>query len=252
MTEQKISWLEREDADFPYYEGQPVPVGNLQWIVVMIAVAAGFYALTALQQVFPSGLAGFIPAIAFVAIPLGVLAFFAGSAWTALFRRMRRVDWLLIVAFFVLNWIVTIVVGMLAVALFDAQANPAGSILAGAGLIDRVLFFAKAIVQLLGEEIFTILPFLAILTWLVSTGISRTVAIIIAALVASAIFALVHLPTYQWNWGQCLVALAPIRVVLLLPYLITKNIWVSTGVHVANDWAIFGLPFLLGGSEAVG
>lgn len=40
--------------------------------------------------------------------------------------------------------------------------------------------------------------------------------------------------------------LVPIRIVLLLPYVITRNIWVSTGAHILNDWAIFGLGMLPG------
>ncbi|MCG6882315.1 MAG: CPBP family intramembrane metalloprotease [Silicimonas sp.] len=249
MSESRISWLERENDDFPYYDGQPVPVTGVQWVIVVASVALGFYVLFQLQLMFPTGPLSFLSSIAFVAIMLGTLALFTGRHWTALFRRMRGVDWLLILLFFVLNWIVTIAAGFLVVAVFDAQPNPAGKILAAASQLDKYLFFGKSAVQLLGEELLTVLPFLAVLTWLVAAGVSRTVAIVIAALVASTIFAMVHLPTYQWNWGHCLVALIPVRLVLLLPYIMTKNLWVSTGVHVVNDWLIFGLPLLFASGE---
>jgi hypothetical protein len=46
--------------------------------------------------------------------------------------------------------------------------------------------------------------------------------------------------------AQALVGLIPVRLALLLPYIITRNIWVSTGVHVLNDWAIFGMSAIAG------
>ncbi len=100
--------------------------------------------------------------------------------------------------------------------------------------------------QLVGEELFTILPFLALLYWLnTRRGMGRTASIIIATLAVSILFAAIHLPTYRWNIPHALVALVPIRIVLLLPYFMTKNAWVSSGTHILNDWLIFGLPLLL-------
>ena len=29
-------------------------------------------------------------------------------------------------------------------------------------------------------------------------------------------------------------------------YLFSRNLWVSTGAHLLNDWALFGLALLLG------
>jgi membrane protease YdiL (CAAX protease family) len=34
------------------------------------------------------------------------------------------------------------------------------------------------------------------------------------------------------------------RMVLTLPWIMTKNIWVSTGAHIINDWSLFGLALL--------
>lgn len=51
-------------------------------------------------------------------------------------------------------------------------------------------------------------------------------------------FGLVHLPTYNWNLMQCLVVIGSARLVLTWAYVWTKNIWVSTGAHILNDWAL--------------
>ncbi|MFC6760769.1 CPBP family intramembrane glutamic endopeptidase [Sulfitobacter porphyrae] len=137
-----------------------------------------------------------------------------------------------------LNFILTVVVGLVVSGLFHSVANPAGDMVASASQVDRILFFGWTAVQILGEEVFTILIFLGSMALLVRV-MSRKLALCVAALVASVIFGLVHLPTYQWNMPQAF-GLMPIRIVLLLPYIITRNIWTSTGVHILNDWAIFG------------
>lgn len=33
---------------------------------------------------------------------------------------------------------------------------------------------------------------------------------------------------------------------LSLAYLFSRNLWVSTGVHVLNDWTLFGISLMLG------
>jgi membrane protease YdiL (CAAX protease family) len=49
---------------------------------------------------------------------------------------------------------------------------------------------------------------------------------------------------------QCIIIIGSARLVLTLPWIMTKNIWVSTGAHIVNDWLLF-LMGLLGSSLAV-
>ena len=58
------------------------------------------------------------------------------------------------------------------------------------------------------------------------------------------LFAAVHLPTYGWNVIQVVLGVGVARIVLLIPYLMTKNILVSTGAHILNDWSSFTLAIL--------
>jgi uncharacterized protein len=109
----------------------------------------------------------------------------------------------------------------------------------------RIAFFAKAIPQLLGEEVITLLPFLALLQWFSKGfGLARKRAIIGAWLISSIVFGLIHLPTYDWNLVQCIVIIGSARMVLTLPWILTKNIWVSTGTHIINDWLLFLMALL--------
>ncbi|MNG99657.1 CAAX amino terminal protease self- immunity [compost metagenome] len=97
----------------------------------------------------------------------------------------------------------------------------------------------------------SILPFLAIL-WFCHTklGLTRKSAIIIAWLSTALIFGAMHLPTYDWNFLQCFLVIGTARIVLLSGYIITKNIWVSTGAHIINDWLLFTGMVLLHGAQA--
>ena len=97
----------------------------------------------------------------------------------------------------------------------------------------------------MGEELVSILPFLAILYFLTQKlGFSRTAAVITAWIVTAVWFAAIHLPTYNYNIIQCLIAIGGARLVLTLAYMKTKNLWVSFGAHVINDWMTFGLAVL--------
>ncbi|WAM56327.1 CPBP family intramembrane glutamic endopeptidase [Vreelandella venusta] len=238
-------FFERQDLDLPYYRKFPNGFSLTGWGIVLAAVAVSFVVLIVAQQLFHSGFGGFIPPLLFVLIPLIAVAAVGGAkAPFALFRPLGLRDIGLIVLFFLLNVIVTIVVGTLINSVFHTAANPAGDMLTTASGLDKVLFFGWSAVQLLGEEIFTVLIFLGSLA-LLHRAMPRKSALCLAVLVASIIFGLVHLPTYLGNMAQA-VALIPIRIVLLLPYLITRNIWASTGIHILNDWTTFGMVVYAG------
>ena len=241
VDETSLFFFERRDCDLPYYRNFAFGGGLGRWLVILASVALGAAALMLAQQRFRSGLSAFLPPLLFVAIPLAGLALaFRPKAPLALFRPLQARDFGVILCFFVVNAIVTVALGLLITRLFDTTPNPATQMVAAAQGAERVLFFGWAALQLLGEEVFTILPFLAFLA-LLTVYLPRKSALAVAALGASVVFALMHLPTYQWNVAQALVGLVPIRLVLLMPFLITRNIWTSTGTHILNDWTIFGL-----------
>ncbi len=146
-----------------------------------------------------------------------------------------------------INILVSIAVAMTMQHLFQLNANPVNAMLAEASNTARILFYLKTAPQLFGEEVISILPFLAIL-WCChqKLGLTRKSAILIAWLSTALIFGALHLPTYDWNFLQCFLVIGTARIVLLSGYIITKNIWVSTGSHIINDWLLFSLMLLLG------
>lgn len=241
----RFAWLEDPGRDFPYYRGQPVALTAWQWLLVMAAVGVGFLAV-ALPIAWPGGMVGsFVPAILLFAIPFGALAFVAGGSWRALFGRVsgREIKWM--VLFALLNIVVTMCIGTVMTTFVAVETNAALGSIFGLDTADRVLFLVKVALQLLGEEVTSILPFLALLTLFTQGfGVSRRVAIVGAWLLSALLFGLAHLPTYGWNLVQCILIIGSARLVLTLPWIMTKNLWVSTGAHVLNDWLLMSMGLL--------
>lgn len=243
--DERLWRLEDPVGDFPFYNGAPVPLSGRQWLFVMLAVAVGFLVLI-VPVPWPGGSFGaLIPAVLFPAIPLAALAYVAPGHWKALFGRVRGRELRLMLGFALLNIVVSMSVGFVVRALADVTPNAAAAQLAGTDLAGRIAFFGKTIPQLIGEEVITLLPFLALLMLLTrGLGFGRRAAIVGAWLVSSLLFGLIHLPTYDWNLVQCVVVIGTARMVLTLPWILTKNIWVSTGAHIVNDWLLFGASLL--------
>lgn len=238
--------LEPAGPDFPYYRDDPATVSGQGWLIMLASVAVGFAALV-VPLPFEDGVAsGWLRAAAFVGLPLIGLAIAAAGRWRAIFDRVGLREVKLMVVFAALNIVISMAIGVL--------MNTYGTTTANAGIADAAKlegarlasFFAKTGVQLLGEELITILPFLAILTFCHGrAGLGRNVSVLVAWLVSAIVFGLLHLPTYNWNVVQCLIIIGSARLVLSWAYIWTKNIWVSTGAHILNDWAIISATIVL-------
>jgi membrane protease YdiL (CAAX protease family) len=231
--------IERQHGkDFPFYNGKPVGFSVWQWIVLWASVAVGFAALVLIPQ--HNNVQAFIPRVLFVAIPLGTLAYIAKDKWKALYHKPTRADYKTMVGFFILNLAVTFLIAGIVKALFGANANPVGDALKNAGVLEYTAFYVGTGIQLMGEELFTMLPFLAIMYFLYSKGkVSRKNAILGAWILTAIWFGAAHLPTYGWNVAQALLVIGGARIILTLAYIRTKNLWVSYGAHLLNDWVIF-------------
>lgn len=247
----RLGRLEDPDGDFPYYNGEPVGLTGAQWGFVLGAVAAGFAALVVPMRWLGGPASLVVPAVLFAAIPLAALAHVAPGHWKAIFGRVGWRELRLMLGFALLNLVVSLGVGSIVAALADVKSNAAVAQLAAMGTTERLAFFAKTLPQLLGEELITVLPFLALLEALTrGLGIGRRSAIIGAWVTTSLLFGLIHLPTYDWNLVQCIVIIGSARMMLTLPWILTKNLWVSTGAHIVNDWLLFGAT--LAGAALVG
>jgi membrane protease YdiL (CAAX protease family) len=245
---------EERQRDYPYYRGVPVALSDRQWLIALAGVALATWILLGQFEFFRrSFLLHAAPAVLLAVIPLGALALAAGKHWTALFRkvRLRDVGWMF--GFALLNYIVAIASGFAALKLIDVSRNPGITGMAASGHADQILFFAASIPQLIGEELITIIPFLAIIYFLTQKlAMSRNVAVIVAWLVTAVWFGAIHLPTYDFHLIQSLLLIGTARLVLTLAYIKTKNLWVSAGAHIINDWTTFILALFTASTGAAG
>ncbi|WP_209443137.1 CPBP family intramembrane glutamic endopeptidase [Falsiroseomonas frigidaquae] len=208
----------------------------------MASVAVAFAALALIPlRSFPGNL---LPPLVFAGLPLLVLGVLVGRHWTALFRRVgwREVG---VMALFAIATMAASLLAALVVRALDGVApNPVTAAMMEMSAGAFVLRLLPTLPQLLGEEILTILPFLALLWFATQVlRLSRRAGILVGLIGSSLIFAAVHLPTYDWHWAQCLGVIGTARVILTLAYIWTRNLWVSTGAHVLNDWTEFSLAF---------
>ena len=233
-------------TDFPYYNGQPVEIAPMGWLAILVSVGVALGLLITLP--FPNFPLNLLPAIAYTGLPLLTLALVTRGHHTALFARFGLKQLGQALGFGLLTIAVSLGVGLILLQFTAMTANPSVAALSHMTGIDMVLFMLRTFIQLIGEELMTILPLLAVL-WLClrKFNTSRRIGLVIAVLVSTVWFAAVHLPTYNWNLLQCLGGIGAARLVLTTAFLVTRNLWVSAGAHIANDWTEFLAPMLLGG-----
>ncbi|QXT63174.1 CPBP family intramembrane glutamic endopeptidase [Tessaracoccus palaemonis] len=236
--------------DFPFYSGVPVLIKGGGWLIVAAACLVSFLVLILLPV--PGMVGMWVRAILFPVIPLVALAFVAPKGWTAIFRRVRVRDVGAMFLFAIINIAVSFAVAAPLKDALGAEANPAGGILAGLDMPGRVSFYLATAPQLLGEELVTILPFLALLyVFVAKFNWPRWVAVLVSWLATALIFGALHLPTYDWNFLQCFLIIGSARLILSLAFLVTKNVWVSAGAHIINDWVLFTIPLALAGASLI-
>lgn len=231
--------------DFPFYNGRPIPFEGRDWLLLMGSLAVALAVLTLLPlRHFPQDL---VPALLFLAIPLLALRRVAGPHWTALFRPVGLREIGLMLLFGLLTLVGSILAGLILSQFLTFSGNPVAESfdgMTGTALAARLL---PTVPQLIGEELLGILPFLAVLWFCVTRmRLSRPAGVLIGLLISALVFGAAHLPTYDWNWGQALLGIGSARVFLTLAYVATRNLWVSAGAHVLNDWIGFIFAFAAG------
>lgn len=210
----------------------------------MAATALGFYLLVGLPASFAAFPLNYVAPMLFVGLPLGALAYVSQGRLDALFHGYGLKAFGYSVGFMLLTIAISALVALVLSRFLSFSANPSANMLAGMDAGGLLIFLSQTFIQLLGEEVVTILPLLAVLWFCVQKlKLSRRVGLIVAVLVSTAWFGALHLSTYDWNLVQCFIVIGSARLVLTAAYLVTRNLWVSFGAHLLNDWSIFLLSF---------
>lgn len=246
--------IERRDgADFPFYNLLPSEIATWKWIVIILSCIVGFAALSLIG--WADQRLELIPRILFTAIPLATFIFLAKPNWKAIFRPLKWADIPTIIFFWLLTLGGSAAVGLLVSGgdISHFQANSVTDDLLAGGALNVAFFYIGTFIQLFGEELVTILPFLAVLYWLhAKFNVSRKVAVILALVITAITFGAMHLPTYGWNVVQAIVLIGVARLALTLAFIRTKNILVSFGAHLLNDWATFTVVLIVSATATIG
>lgn len=228
--------------DLPFYNGQPYQITWQDWFAILTATICGFIVLIAPPALLRSGPAAIFPALIFAMLPFVTLAIVSGGRITALFRRYGLKAFAQSILFAALTFVVSVTVGLALVDRVTMAENPIGDTLTSLQHGQIAWFLLETFIQLVGEEVATILPLLAVL-WGCYTvlQLSFRISLSIAVALSTLWFSAMHLPTYDWNLVQCFGVIGISRLILTTAYLYTRNLWVSASAHIANDWLMFAL-----------
>lgn len=229
--------------DFPFQDDASDQPSAFRWAVALAAVAAGFAALMYGPHLFGANRS--LPGVLlFVGLPLAGLALLTRGRLRLVFARPTLKDIGVGIGFGLLNLVVTFVIGWLVTGWLHTAANPIGDTLAALANNRLAAFFGLTGLQLVGEELVTVIPFLAVLTLVRRAGGGRALSVSLAAVAAALVFAAMHFPTYHWHVLQTVLIIGSARLVLLGAYLTTKTLWASVIAHILNDWTLFALVLL--------
>lgn len=233
----------RRRRDFPYYAGQPVSLGMGAWTLLLLSVLAS-YALVSWVPLF-SIFDLFLSRLLFAGIPFAILVGLVGRDCQALFGRFGLREAAVCIGAGLLAVVASIAAALVVGEFAPLSPNPVSEFLATQPPREFVQLLLILLPQLLGEELLTMLPFLAILQLTASHwGWRRRSSIALALLGSTLLFSAGHLPTYDWNWAQCFGVIGAARVVWTLAYIATRSLWVSIGAHILTDGVAIILALL--------
>lgn len=236
-----------EGTGLPYQSGVPSaadPVSARGWVILLLSVGAAFAILSLPPPRFFDGIFSIVPALAFTAIPLVTLHVVSGGKVRRLFRGYGLRAFGLSLLFGIATLTASLAVALVLRPFAPLEPNRVGDVLANANALSVSIFLVRTFIQLVGEEVVTVLPLLAV-TWFCTArmGIGRRGGLTMGIAVSTLVFSAMHLPTYDWNVVQCFAVIGTARLVLTAAYLRTRNLWVSSGAHILNDWLIFAIGY---------
>jgi uncharacterized protein len=215
-----------------------------RWSVVLAVTVVGF-AFFVSAPLFLQGAAGqWLSIIVFVGAPLIGLRLVAGRDWIRLFHQPTWRDVGLGLAFVPAALAVSAAVAIALSSVSETASNPVVEMLAHSPIRQTAAYMASVPLQLLGEELITVVVLLAATAALLRMGASRRASITGGWLISAVVFGALHLPTYQWNVLQAILVIGSSRLMLTLPYLWTRNLWVSTITHVTLDGSLIAFTLL--------
>lgn len=227
--------FEKEDMDFPFYNNVP-KLSSIQWFI--LAISSIITILLVLTHNYIVG--NDISRVLYFLIPFLGFGIVANWKYDLICKKFKRSDFKLIIILIILQLVFTILVNNILLYVFNmnAQVNPAIS------QLGSVLFWVLAPLQIFGEELMKIIPFLIFLTVFYKITKNRKTSIIISTIIVLLMFGIMHIPVYD-NLFIAIISIGMGSIFTMYAYLKTKNIFVSFLVHFLIDLFAFSVSLLV-------
>lgn len=207
----------------------------VQWLVLLLVTAASFACLLLLGRLSR------IPAVLiFVFVPLITLAWMKRDIVKTFIRKPSGRDIGIGIGFGFISFGVSFVIARL-ITLFGqtVTGNPIFTLFSE----QPAQTVVATVIQLFGEELFTLIVFLFFVQ-VFESCLKKRSSIIVAWVLSSVVFGLVHLPAYH-NLVHVLLTIGVSRIILTLAFLRTKNLTSSYISHMVDDFTSFAIAFAL-------
>lgn len=225
MTKENIK--EKDLTDFPFED-----VPNKNWLLSLIISIGGFFYISfglstlpkfLMNQYFISFLFLFF---CFLSLYVLDVKFFG-----KLFKKFKKRDIGIIILTIIMSYILAILSSIGGV---DLVENPITDFISKDNIV-QILFLTA--IQLIGEEILFVIPFLFTYNKL-KKNMKNKYSVLIAWIISSLFFGMLHLQTYSFNFYQAFIVIGAVRMGMSWSYIKTKNLNVSYIAHVLYDFII--------------
>ena len=126
---------------------------------------------------------------------------------------------------------------------FSGNAHPASQSLPDYSIPQFLLYLLVTFFGMIGEELLIAVFTFPLWGWLKAKGMRSSRAFLISAILGSLIFGLFHLPTYQWNWLQCILIIGLARLPFTYAWREMDSLWGGILVHYLFDILLFTLVY---------
>lgn len=235
MQKDEFFKFENETQDFPLYRENP-HISTGKWAVMIFSVLLTLF-LIMVPLDFLSEI-GILKRLLYLIIPLLGFGFAVDWQYGLICKKFKKGDLKLIVILFIAEFVFTILLSLALTHLgVAAHDNP---IIAELTSVSTWLIFP---LQLFGEELIKIIPFIVFLAVFYKFTKNRKMSVVIAAALTLLIFGLIHLPAYG-SIVSVLFLQGLGSVFTMYAYLKTKNIFASYAIHLLLDTTVFLIALL--------
>ncbi|MGL6298320.1 MAG: CPBP family glutamic-type intramembrane protease [Methanobacteriaceae archaeon] len=226
--------FENNGLDFPFYNDSTISI--YKWIVLAISFLIPL--IWTFSSIDLGEYSAIIKLLVIFLVPLLGVGYIANWDFTSICKKIHKKDIKLIILLIIGQLIFSIIFGLL-LSKFGVMSNPNPIF----NEFSNIFTWIMIPIQLFGEELLKIIPFLIVLFIFTKITNNRKLGVIIGTLVALVIFGLLHMSAYG-NLVSILILQGLGSIFCLYGYLKTKNIFVSYAIHIIFDMVAF-IPGIL-------